>query len=46
MILRAHRLRTMHDGILIGVGTLLNDNPQLNGEWTIPFVFSRPHLAN
>lgn len=25
------RMRTMHDGILIGVGTAMNDNPQLNG---------------
>lgn len=24
-------LRTVHDGILVGVGTLTNDNPQLNG---------------
>lgn len=25
-------MRTMHDGILIGIGTALNDNPQLNGK--------------
>jgi 2,5-diamino-6-(ribosylamino)-4(3H)-pyrimidinone 5'-phosphate reductase len=24
-------MRTMHDGILIGIGTAVNDNPQLNG---------------
>lgn len=23
----------MHDGILIGVGTAVNDNPQLNGAY-------------
>jgi riboflavin biosynthesis pyrimidine reductase len=25
----------MHDGILIGVGTAVNDNPQLNGAYPI-----------
>ncbi|KAI8341630.1 dihydrofolate reductase-like domain-containing protein [Choanephora cucurbitarum] len=25
-----HRLRTMHDGIMVGIGTALIDNPQLN----------------
>ncbi|KDN52709.1 bacterial bifunctional deaminase-reductase, partial [Tilletiaria anomala UBC 951] len=25
-----HVMRAMHDGILVGIGTLLNDNPQLN----------------
>lgn len=25
-----HWMRTMHDGIMVGIGTALNDNPQLN----------------
>jgi riboflavin biosynthesis pyrimidine reductase len=25
----------MHDGILIGIGTAVNDNPQLNGAYPI-----------
>lgn len=29
-MIMTHTLRRMHDAILIGVGTLLNDNPQLN----------------
>lgn len=28
----------MHDGILIGVGTALNDNPQLNGSSSVYLV--------
>ena len=28
----------MHDGILIGIGTAVNDNPQLNG--TYPLIIS------
>lgn len=27
----------MHDGILVGVGTALNDDPQLNSEEAKPF---------
>ena len=28
-------MRTMHDAILIGIGTAQNDNPQLNGTFTL-----------
>ncbi len=31
------RMRTMHDAILIGIGTALNDNPQLNSMWSSYF---------
>lgn len=29
--IRLNRLRTLHDGIMVGIGTVLTDNPQLNG---------------
>ncbi|EJD54406.1 bacterial bifunctional deaminase-reductase [Auricularia subglabra TFB-10046 SS5] len=29
-MLMTHWMRTMHDGIMVGIGTALNDNPQLN----------------
>jgi len=29
-MLMTHCLRNRHDGIMIGIGTVLNDNPQLN----------------
>jgi 2,5-diamino-6-(ribosylamino)-4(3H)-pyrimidinone 5'-phosphate reductase len=31
-------MRTMHDAILIGIGTALNDNPQLNGESVLSLI--------
>jgi 2,5-diamino-6-(ribosylamino)-4(3H)-pyrimidinone 5'-phosphate reductase len=35
-MIMTHSLRTMHDGILVGIGTLLNDNPQLNARLLNP----------
>jgi riboflavin biosynthesis pyrimidine reductase len=29
------RMRTMHDGIMIGIGTAVSDNPQLNGLYPV-----------
>lgn len=29
-MIMTHWMRTMHDGLMIGVGTALNDDPQLN----------------
>ncbi|KAI9272597.1 dihydrofolate reductase-like domain-containing protein [Sporodiniella umbellata] len=40
-----HRLRVLHDGILIGIGTALIDNPQLNARYLSPedlVSFSQP----
>ncbi|KAI0053418.1 dihydrofolate reductase [Auriscalpium vulgare] len=40
-----HWMRTMHDGILIGVGTAVNDNPQLNVRH-LPFPSQNTHLQH
>ncbi|KAI7868633.1 dihydrofolate reductase-like domain-containing protein [Spinellus fusiger] len=31
-----HRLRVLHDGIMVGIGTALIDNPQLNARYLSP----------
>lgn len=31
-MIMTHWMRTMHDGIMIGVGTAVNDDPQLNSK--------------
>ncbi|KAG7099694.1 hypothetical protein E1B28_001516 [Marasmius oreades] len=33
-MIMTHWMRTMHDAILVGIGTALNDNPQLNSEFS------------
>ncbi|CAA7264850.1 unnamed protein product [Cyclocybe aegerita] len=38
-----HWMRTMHDGILVGIGTALNDDPQLNVRHLAPPSGSGPH---
>jgi riboflavin-specific deaminase-like protein len=35
-MIMTHSLRTVHEGILVGIGTLLNDNPQLNARLLNP----------
>ncbi|TFY70909.1 hypothetical protein EVG20_g2093 [Dentipellis fragilis] len=39
------RMRTMHDGILIGVNTAVNDNPQLNVRH-LPFPTQNTHFQH
>ncbi|KAI0828962.1 bacterial bifunctional deaminase-reductase [Trametes gibbosa] len=38
-----HWMRTLHDAILIGIGTALNDNPQLNTRHLPPLPDGYPH---
>jgi 2,5-diamino-6-(ribosylamino)-4(3H)-pyrimidinone 5'-phosphate reductase len=33
-----HRLRTFHDGIMVGIGTALVDDPQLNARYISPTI--------
>ncbi|KAI0308343.1 dihydrofolate reductase-like domain-containing protein [Multifurca ochricompacta] len=40
-----HWMRTMHDGILIGIGTAMNDNPQLNVRH-LPFPVQNTHFQH
>ncbi|KAI0248375.1 dihydrofolate reductase-like domain-containing protein [Lactifluus subvellereus] len=40
-----HWMRTMHDGILIGIGTAVNDNPQLNVRH-LPFPAQNTHFQH
>ncbi|KAI0032142.1 dihydrofolate reductase-like domain-containing protein [Vararia minispora EC-137] len=40
-----HWMRTMHEGILIGVGTAVNDNPQLNVRH-LPFPAQGGHMQH
>jgi riboflavin biosynthesis pyrimidine reductase len=37
-MLLTHWMRTRHDAILVGIGTALNDNPQLNGKSFYPII--------
>jgi len=40
-----HWMRTMHDGIMIGIGTAMNDNPQLNVRH-LPFPTQNTHFQH
>ncbi|KAI0660610.1 bacterial bifunctional deaminase-reductase [Cubamyces menziesii] len=42
-LVMTHWMRTLHDTILVGIGTALNDNPQLNTRHLPPLPASYPH---
>ncbi|PPQ79415.1 hypothetical protein CVT25_002685 [Psilocybe cyanescens] len=43
-MIMTHWMRTMHDGILIGIGTAINDDPQLNVRHLPPPTSTPYHL--
>ncbi|KZS92883.1 bacterial bifunctional deaminase-reductase [Sistotremastrum niveocremeum HHB9708] len=49
-LVMTHWMRTMHDAILVGVGTALNDDPQLNTRHlpptTTPYKLPRPVILD
>ncbi|KAK7686728.1 hypothetical protein QCA50_010328 [Cerrena zonata] len=42
-MIMTHWMRTMHDAIMVGIGTALNDNPQLNAR-LLPSSLQQPNL--
>ncbi|KAH9929677.1 dihydrofolate reductase-like domain-containing protein [Fomitopsis serialis] len=45
-MLMTHWMRTLHDGILVGIGTAINDNPQLNIDFPHRYHLPRPIILD